>query len=213
MDFEELKQKAKAELESAIKKQEELIKKLEIDFNSIDKFKVGNIVVKPRGEFKGVIYYDYYLIADTPLVEGEMLKIPIRHHIKLRMDATRCDMNMSGVIDLLEIPISDLESTTVITLKEMFIREKSNLKAEFTATIDSSHHNIEKYQREIEKLQGYIKHSEDYIAESEAYDFDASFDSAVDKYLTSESFQKDLNSKPTAYNRDNFKGSYVFTLK
>lgn len=201
MSFEELKQKAKNELESAVQKQAELVKQLEMNFDAIDKLKVGNIIVKSRGVFRNVVYDDYYLIADTPITEGDMLRVPIRHHIEPRMDATKCDMNMSGVIDLLEIPLAQIETVLVISAKEMFEREKPKLKEQFRSYTVAARQRLNRYQQDIERIQRNIEITEEYIVQAEAYDFDGNFDKAVDKYISSD-FDKDNNTKPAGFNKD-----------
>ena len=55
MDFEEIKNKARKDLEKAIAEKEVLIQQLKTNFDNLDKFKIGNIIVntQERGDLMG----------------------------------------------------------------------------------------------------------------------------------------------------------------
>lgn len=194
MDFEELKQNAKKELEDAIQKQEELIKSLQRSFDVINKFDKGNVIIDSSG--------DYLLIVDTPVIVKEYLRVPIRHHIKPIIDADRCELNMSGCIDFVEISLTKMSSVEVISVREMFEKERLKLKDEFELKIKSSKQYIEKCQRVIEEKQKDIKYAEENIKKRESFDFDNNFEKIVDNYLESKQFSDDAYSLPPGYGKD-----------
>jgi glutaredoxin 2 len=194
MNFEELKQKAKKELEEAIQKQKELIKKLSENLDDINKFDKGNVIVGSQGE--------YYIIVDIPVVVKEHLRVPIRHNVYPIMDASRCLLNMSGCVDIVEIPLSKIKSVEVISVRDVFNRERSKLIEIFQANINDSKRYISKIQRVIKEKQNDIKRSEEYVKKAEAYDFNGNFESAIDNYLKSGRFVDDAFDMPTGYNEE-----------
>ena len=194
MNFEELKQKAKKELEDAIQKQEELIKKLSDNLDNINKFDKGNVIVGPRSE--------YYLIVDIPVIVKEQLRIPIRHNVYPIMDASRCKLNMSGCVDIVEIPLAKISSVEVINVRDVFNRERSKLIETFQANINDSKKYIDRIQRVIEEKQNDIKQSEAYIKKAEAYDFNGNFENAVNNYLENGRFADDAFDMPPGYNEE-----------
>lgn len=193
MNFEELKAKARKELEDAIQEKEELIKKLSDNLDDISKFDKRNVIVGNHGE--------YYLIVDTPVIIKEKLRVPIRHNVYPIMDVDRCSLNMSGCVDIVELPLSKMNSIEVISVQEIFNRERSKLLDKFQYSINDSKKYIERIKRVIEEKQNDINRSEEYIKKAEAYDFNGNFESCVVDYLESERFDSDAFDIP-AYSKD-----------
>ena len=189
MNFEELKAKAKKELEDAIQEKEELIKNLSDNLDGISKFDKGNIIVGN--------YSEYYLIVDTPVIVKENLRIPIRHNVYPIMYGNRYSLNMSGCVDVVELPITKMNSVEVISVRELFNRERSKLFEKFQCSINDSKKHIEKFKKVIEEKQNDINRLEEYIKKAEAYDFNGNFESSVNSYTESEQFSKDAFDMPS----------------
>lgn len=205
MNFEELKAEARKELEDAIQEKEELIKKLSDNLDSISKFDKGNVIVGNRGE--------YYLIVDTPVIVQEKLRVPIRHNVYPIMDVNRCSLNMSGCVDVVEMPLSKMNSVEVISVQEVFNRERSKLLEKFQYSINDSKKYIERIKRVIEEKQNDINRSEEYIKKAEAYDFNGNFESSVNTYTESERFSKDVFDIPSDWkDYETLKFKHVFNI-
>jgi len=198
MEFKDLKNKAKRELAAAIKKQEEminqqqeLINNLQLNFDNIDRFKPGNMIKKDS---------EYYLIAGEPFIVGNRLKIPIRHHIYPILNMFighphSITMNMSGAIDIAEVPLDQMDKVNIVSVKDMFYDKKESIRPSIPDTIKGLKLRIERCKRDIEEANNKI---EDYTKEIEIYkkyDFDKEFEIILNKYLNSDSLKEAIKDQ------------------
>lgn len=200
MELKNLKKDIKKELEKIendIKKQLEIVNILQSNFNDIDRFKPGNII-----KTNGV----YYLIADEPFVQEDMLKIPIRHHIYPFMNKflgypPTLDMNMSGVIDIAQIPLKDMNKVNIISVRDMFNEKKESVIIDKQKYIENLESKIEKYKKDIEDKTNKIIMYKDEIENYKTYDFEV----LLDEYLNSGTIEKNIN------NHENYDEKYRYT--
>ena len=203
MNFEQLKQKAKDELIKVIREKSALIERLQADFDNLDKFKIGNVIEDDSR---------YFLIVGDPRVDGEYLKIPIRHNVYPIIRIVDCSMNMSGAIDLVKIPIAKTTEVKIMTVKEMFNSNKTKLKENISSKIRNNKERIEMCQKKIQDAIAEINALEKTLKETEEFDFDANFDSYIDKYLESEDYKKYvLNTHQSDISYDD--NRYTFKIK
>jgi hypothetical protein len=104
---------------------------------------------------------------------------------------------MSCCVDAVELPLSKMNSVEVISVQEVFNRERSILLEKFQYSINDSKKYIEKIKKVIEEKQNDINRSEEYIKKAEAYDFNGNFESSVNSYTESERFSKDAFDIPS----------------
>lgn len=186
MDFKELKNKRKKELEKVIAEKEKaiaeknkLIESLQQDFDDFDKFQRGKFIVR---ECSGS--YTYYLIVGEPVLNYDSIKIPIRHHIYPHIFAGKCvSMNFSGVVDYVQVYLDKIPEVDVIDARDIFYREKENLKSSFNSSIDRCKKEIERETSNIEESKKRIKSLQNEIKGLEKVDFDRDFDGFVDNYI------------------------------
>ena len=187
--FNQLKNKKKKELEKAIKKQSELIeeqnkliKYLENDLYDIDKFSKGNLIV----------YNDsYFLIVGEPELIGSKLRIPIRHHIYTELNAFRmcdelrcsCKLNMSGVIDYIDIYLNKTPEIKVISVRELFEKDKIKLIENYNSHRDIYKYRIKRAKEEIKKLSDEIKELEKCDKQINIYNIEDNFNNLVENYI------------------------------
>ena len=189
MNFEEIKNKAREDLEKAIAEKEVLIQQLKTNFDNLDKFKIGNIIVntQDRGDFMND--YTYLLIVGEPIITCEYVRIPIRHHIRPHITEKYCSLNMSGAVDIVKIPISKLEKVKVITPKEMFNEQKDNLKCSLDDRLKMCKQKIERCKQQIESAKSTIETYEGVVKTIKGFDFENNFDNYVETYLGSNDFK------------------------
>lgn len=197
MELKDLKKKAQKELEKEIKDLDDIIKKrqemvnvLQSNFDDIDRFKPGNIIKTNGG---------YYLIADEPFVRGDMLKIPIRHHIYPIMNRflgyhPSLNMNMSGVIDIAQVPLKDMNKVNIISVRDMFNEKKESIIIDKQKYIERLKSEIERYKEDIEDKTNKITTYKEEIERCKTYDFNKEFEVLLDEYLNSGKIEKNINN-------------------
>lgn len=186
MTFEEQKEKRKNELQKAIKEQEKLVASLKKDFDDLDKFKKGNVIVRNDD------YRYYYLIVGEPILCRDTIKVPIRHHVYATYgcgNTFKLDMNMSGVIDYVEIWLDKIPEVEVISPREVFYRSKETLIKEFKDYRLHYEHEIKSCENRIEELKKKIEWYKNELKEYEKVDIESEFDNFVERYLEG-SFEK-----------------------
>lgn len=124
MNFEEIKNKAREDLEKAIAEKEVLIQQLKTNFDNLDKFKIGNIIVNTQNKGDLIGDYTYLLIVGEPITTCEYVRIPIRHHVRPHITEKYCPLNMSGAVDIVKIPLSKLEKVKSSLLKKCSTNKK-----------------------------------------------------------------------------------------
>ena len=189
------------EIENDIKKRLEMVDILKSKFNDIDKFKPGNIIKTNRG---------YYLIADEPFVRGDMLKIPIRHHIYPIMNnflgyPPSLNMNMSGVIDIAQVPLKDMNKVNIISVRDMFNEKKESIIIDKQKHIERLKSDIERCKKDIEDKTNKITTYEEEIERCKTYDFNKEFEVLLDEYLNSDKIEKNIN------NHENYDEGHRYT--
>lgn len=176
MDFNELKEKRRKELDKAIKEKEELISLLERKFDDLDKFKVGSVIVTDKGA--------YYLIVDEPVLCSDCLRVPIRHHVYAECKFNNTiGLNMSGVIDCVDIYLDKIPEVKVISVKEVFERDRDKVISSFKEKGEYYDRELERITDDIEKLKlRYEKVALDKRVYN-SIDIESKFDRMVDEYL------------------------------
>ena len=181
MDFQEIKDNARKELEKALAEKEEIIKQLQQKLDGIERFKIGNIVIG-RG--------DNYLIVGEPKIVGSYLNLPIRHHVYPQYSLKSVSMNFSGVIDNLKIPVGEMDNAQVVTIKEFFAMKKDNLRELFEDDHKNIKRKIKQLEDEIKQKKKNIKLYQESDKEYSEADFDGTYDEFVEKYLKSDDIAK-----------------------
>ena len=186
--FGQMKAQRKKDLEKAIAEKNKLIESLQKDFDDLDKFKPGKLIVR-KYKLQDFAFcssgdYTYYLIVGDPVLNYDSIKVPIRHHIYPQTFMGKSvSMNFSGVVDYVEIYLDKIPEVEVIDVRDMFYREKERLKSSLNGTTDRCKREIERENRNIEESKRRIKVLQDEIKEFENVDFDRDFDSLVDDYI------------------------------
>ena len=193
--FSNLKEKARESLEKAIKEKEQLIKQLKKEFDSLDRFKPGNFIVSGKGyclaDTRG-----YLLIVGDPIFEGTDALIPVRHHIKINVTPQGFHMNMSGVIDMARVSISEMDKVTVIGLRDVLVIERNNLEQQIEDASKSIDSQILECQNTIEKKKETLNRLWKQRQEYENFSFWSNFKKFMEDYENSEEF------KNYAFNND-----------
>lgn len=207
MDFEEIKNKARKDIEKAIAEKEVLIQQLKTNFDNLDKFKIGNIIVNTQDEGDSIGDYTYLLIVGEPIIICEYVRIPIRHHVRPHITEKYCSLDMSGAVDIVKIPLSKLEKVKVITPKEMFNEQKNNLKCSLDDRLKTCKQKIERCKQHIKSAEATIDTYEGVVKTIIGFDFEDSFDNYVETYFSSNDFKYyayQTNASVISYNDNKY---------
>lgn len=194
-DFNDLKNKtrkklkdAKAELKKSIRAKEKVVELLEKDFNILDKFKIGNLIKRDPEKY----YYPYYLIEGEPVLKDDVIAVPVRRDIYPIFSVDYCSMHSPLYVDTFSIPINELETVEVITVREFFEEHKERCREDFEKTPIRYKNSIKDLTDEIERYKEKIKRNEEKIAEYKEknenfknLDFEDVYAKNVEKYLNS----------------------------
>lgn len=203
---------AKADLEKSIKEKERIVELLQKDYDVFDKFTIGNLIKVEESEYG----YAYYLIVGEPVTYTDGVVIPIRHHVYVNYGVCfngvddYCNMNVSGVVDTIKIPMDKLDNINIITVREFLKEQKEVHRKDFNGMINCYKSRIRSLKNEIKKNEEKIKEYEEIIKKRKKLVFDDVYDKAVENYLNSEGY-KDATKK---VNKDRvcWDARYSYTL-
>jgi len=180
MNLNKLIEDKRKKLEDAIEEKNHLIKLLHEEIDDFSKFSIGNIIVY---KYDSDTSPTYLIIVDEPILGDETLKVPVRHHVYGYSNGGHPVLNMSGAVDIIEVYLNKLKTVEVITVKELFEREKDKIYEDFKKRISSAEHEIKHEKEKIESSNNRIKELTEWIKKMNNIDFDSVFENSVNDYI------------------------------
>lgn len=187
-------EEVKRELDKTIESQKGVVSILENGIDIMDMINAGNMIKH------GNTCRHYYLIAGNAVIDGSDIVIPVRHHVYPIFSAGCCEINCSGVVDTLSIPVQKIGEIEVLTAHEFFMEHKERYTEECLRI-------IEEYVRRIDRCKDVI---EEKIKEvSECHDRIMRYKEALPEEVYMKSVEDYLNSERFTAISENVDSSHV----
>lgn len=208
----DLKSVAIEKLEIAKKKQQEIIDKQNTIIRNYDRLKIGNIINCNIEEGWSYNHINNdgtttLLIAAHVYVTDDEFIIPVRHHIYPIINENTISLNMSGVIDLLSVPIDKIDNLNVMNVYDYLHGFKSNFFEMWKQKIEDKKEQILKNEHEIERLKKNIKQNKEWIDNYENA-IDTNIDSFISNYILNEHYNNSFKDEEFTYQQEDCRVSF-----
>ena len=184
---------AKADLEKSIEEKEKVVELLKKDFDFFDKFVVGNLIKRDPEKH----YYPYCLIVGEPEYKNGEIVVPIRNNIFPDYDVEYCCIRWQIGVELFRIPVNELNTIKVITVRELFEENKEKYRKVFKGAVDRYECTIRDCEKGIkackERIESYEESIKKYKEKIENYKtlvFEDVYAKNVETYLKSEGYKQ-----------------------
>jgi len=175
-------EEARKELDKTIESQKEVVSLLENGIGIMDMIKAGNMIKH------GETCRHYYLIAGDPVIDGSDIVIPVRHHVYPVFSAACCEINCSGVVDTLIIPVQKIGEIEVLTAHEFFMENKERYTEECLRIMEEYVRRIDRCKEVIDEKIKEVGECHDRIMRYKEALPEEVYIRSVEDYLNSERF-------------------------